>query len=138
MGERKHNGGNGKGEAAGNLPEFDVVLWGYDREQVHRCLDDMTVRLEEALRARDSVEVLQADLCEAQVEIEQLRQAAEDQPSAAGRLSKIMSVAEQLRCQAEQEAETIRERARGSRTNAGSGGRVEAPPGRPTPAVSGG
>jgi cell division septum initiation protein DivIVA len=138
MGERKHQGGKGKQQAAGNLPDFDIVLWGYDRDQVHRCLDDMTVRLEEALGQRDSVEVLQSQLCEAQLEIEQLRQAAEDEPSLVGRISKIMSVAEELRCQAEQDAEAIRAQARGKPSKLRSGTRAQAPSGQPAPAASGG
>jgi cell division septum initiation protein DivIVA len=138
MGEHKHNGGKRKAQVAGHVPDFDIVLWGYDREQVRRCLDDMTVRLEEALGRLDSVEVLQSELCDAQVEIEQLRQAAEEEPSLAGQISKIMSVAEQLRCQAEQDAEAIRAGARGNRGKARSGTRAEAHSGQPAPAASGG
>lgn len=138
MGERKNHGGRGRAQVAGHVPDFDIVLWGYDREQVHRCLDDMMARLEEAFSQRDSVEVLQSQLCEARVEIEQLRRAAEEQPSAEGRLSKIMSVAEQLRCQAEQDAEAIRAGARGKRSKSRSGSRAEARSEQPSPAASGG
>jgi cell division septum initiation protein DivIVA len=90
------------------LPDFEVVLWGYDRQQVRQCLDDMTARLEEALSQRDAVELLQAQLCEARLEIEQLRLAAEENPTAADRLSKIMMTAEELRNQAARDAEAIR------------------------------
>jgi cell division septum initiation protein DivIVA len=93
------------------VPDFDVVLWGYDRQQVRQCLDDMTARLEEALSQRDAVELLQAELCEARLEIEQLQREAEENPTAANRLSKIMMTAEELRNQAAQEAEAIRAKA---------------------------
>lgn len=100
MGERnKHDG---------IVPDFDVVLWGYDRRQVKRCLDDMTLRLEDALSKLDSVEVLQEQLSEARLELDQMRLAAEEHPSWSDRLSKIMMTAEALREQAEQEAEAIR------------------------------
>lgn len=136
-GKRKGRGGKGKGEGNGSVPDFDIVLWGYDREQVRRCLDDMTARLEVALSQLDSMEVLQSELCDAQVEIEQLRQAADEQPSLAGRISKLMSVAEQLRSQAERDADTIRATARaegrGEAPSAGSG----APAERAAPVASG-
>jgi cell division septum initiation protein DivIVA len=96
------------------VPDFDIVLWGYDRQQVRLCLDDMTARLEELLSQRDAVELLQAQLCEARVEIEQLRQAAEENPTAADRLSKIMMRAEELHNQAVREAEVIRSRGGGA------------------------
>jgi cell division septum initiation protein DivIVA len=92
----------------GLVPDFDIVLWGYDRQQVRQCLDDMTARLEEALSQRDAVELLQAELCEARLEIEQLRLAAEENPTAADRLSKIMMTAEELRTRAARDAEAIR------------------------------
>lgn len=93
------------------LPEFDVALWGYDRQQVDQCLADMTTRLEEAFRQLDSVETLQTQLCEAHVEIGQLRMAVEERPGAAERLSKVMFAAEVLRRQAAEEADAIRDRA---------------------------
>jgi cell division septum initiation protein DivIVA len=100
-----------KNNQDGLVPDFDVVLWGYDRQQVRQCLDDMTVRLEQALSQRDAVDLLQAELCEARLEIERLRQAADESPTAAARLSKIMMTAEELRERAAQDAEAIRARA---------------------------
>jgi cell division septum initiation protein DivIVA len=96
------------------VPEFDIVLWGYDRQQVQQCLDDMTTRLDDALSQRDSVELLQAQLCEARLEIDQLRLAAEENPNAAARLSKIMMTAEELRDRAAREAAATRARAGGN------------------------
>jgi hypothetical protein len=29
------------------IPEFEIALWGYDREQVDRCLYDLIARLED-------------------------------------------------------------------------------------------
>lgn len=93
----------------GLVPDFDIVLWGFDRHQVRQCLDDMTTRLEEALSQRDAVEMLQTELCEARVEIARLRRAAEDNPTAAARLSKIMMTAEELRDRAARAAGASRE-----------------------------
>lgn len=95
----------------GIVPDFDVVLWGYDRQQVQQCLDEMTLRLEDALSKLDSVEVLQSQLSEARLEADQLRLAAEENPSGSHRLSKIMMTAEALRERAEREAKAVRERA---------------------------
>jgi cell division septum initiation protein DivIVA len=100
MGDRKKHDGI--------VPDFDVVLWGYDRQQVQRCLDDMTLRLEEALSKLDSVDVLQEQLSEARLEVDQMRLAAEENPSWSDQLSKIMMTAEALRERAEQEARAIR------------------------------
>jgi cell division septum initiation protein DivIVA len=92
----------------GLVPDFDVVLWGYDRQQVQQCLDDMTVRLEEALSQRDAFEVLQSQLSEARLELDQLRLAAEEKPSWSDRLSKIMMTAEALHERAKQDADAAR------------------------------
>jgi cell division septum initiation protein DivIVA len=94
----------GRNRQDGIVPDFDVVLWGYDRRQVQQCLDDMTIRLEDALSKLDSVEVLQEQLSEARLELDQMRLAADENPSWSDRLSKIMATAEALREQAEQEA----------------------------------
>lgn len=90
------------------VPDFDVVLWGYDRAQVQRCLDDMTIRLEDALSKLDSVEVLQSQLSEVRVELDQMRMYAEENPSWSDRLSKVMKTAEALREKATQDAEAVR------------------------------
>jgi hypothetical protein len=86
------------------LPDFDLALRGYHRRQVERCVHDLSARLEAALSQLDAVEVLQAKLCEAEVEIEHLRQeiAARDagDPPYAARLAKIMEEAERLRVKA--------------------------------------
>lgn len=95
----------------GIVPDFDVVLWGYDRQQVQQCLDDMTIRLEDALGKLDAVETLQSQLAEARLELDQLRLAAEEHPSWSDRLSKIMMTAEALRERAKQDAEAARARA---------------------------
>lgn len=104
------------------IPDFEVVLWGYDRGQVERCLVDMTGRLEQALSQLDAVEVLQGQLCETQLEVDQLRLAAEERPSLANRLAEIMKTAEELHLRARQDAEAIRAGARsGARSGNGSG-----------------
>jgi hypothetical protein len=90
------------------LPDFDIVLWGYDRQQVRQCLNDMATRLGEALGELGAVEPLQAELCEARVEVERLRRAAEQDPDTADRLSKIMATAEELRDRAARDAAAIR------------------------------
>lgn len=90
------------------IPDFDVTLWGYDRGQVERCLEDLVGRLEQALVQLDAVDVLHSQLCDAHVEIDQLRFSTEarieDETSWGGRLSEIMAAAEELRARAEQEA----------------------------------
>jgi hypothetical protein len=91
----------------GIVPDFDVVLWGYDRQQVQRCLDDMTIRLERAFSQLDSVKVLQSQLAQARLELDQMRLAAEENPSWSDRLSKIMMTAEALRVRAEQDAGAV-------------------------------
>jgi cell division septum initiation protein DivIVA len=107
----RKGGKRGDDEGRSIVPDFDIVLWGYDRRQVERCLDDLSMRLEEALSQLDAVEVLQSQLCEAHVEIDQLRRNAEEHPSWVDRISKIMMTAEALRSRATQEAEAIRARA---------------------------
>jgi chromosome segregation ATPase len=86
------------------LPDFDLALRGYHRRQVERCVHDLSARLEAALSQLDAVEVLQAKLSEAEVEIEQLRHelASRDaaDPPYAARLAKIMEEAERLRVKA--------------------------------------
>jgi hypothetical protein len=104
----------------GIVPDFDVVLWGYDRRQVQRCLDDMTLRLEDALRKLDAVNVLQAQLFAARLELDEMRRAAEEHPTWSGRLSKIMKTAEALRERAEREAAAIHA---GNRARAAQGAR---------------
>lgn len=100
---------NGKSDL---VPDFEIVLWGYDRQQVERCLEDMTARLEEALCQLDGKEQLQAQLCDTQIEVDQLRQAAEERPSVANRLAALLKSAEELREQARRDAEAIRSGAR--------------------------
>jgi hypothetical protein len=95
------------------VPDFEIALWGYHRRQVDRCLADLTVRLELAHRQLDAVDLLQAQLCEAHLEIDQLRRAAEDRPSVANQLSLIMKTAEGLYEQAQREAEAVRAGANG-------------------------
>jgi len=90
------------------VPDFEIALLGYDRRQVERCLADMADRLEVALAKLDSLELLQAQLCEAYLEIDQLRLAAEERPSVANRISKLMMTAEDLYARARQEAEAVR------------------------------
>lgn len=90
------------------VPDFEIVLWGYDRREVDRCLVDMTARLEEALCRLDSMEMLAAQLTEAQLEIDQLRRSAEQRPSVANRISLILKSAEELHDQARQRAATVR------------------------------
>ncbi|MGH3680303.1 MAG: hypothetical protein ACRDT2_08640 [Natronosporangium sp.] len=110
---------NGK---QGNIPDFEIVLWGYDRGQVERCLDDLSARLEEAFCRLDSVEVLQAELCEAQLEVDQLRRCAEERPSVANRLAKLLQTAEELHTRARQDAAAIRAGGSGvARSRNGSG-----------------
>lgn len=92
------------------VPEFDVVLWGYDRGQVHRCLEDLTARLEAALSGLDSVEMLRTQLCQTQTELDQLRLSIDREPSWSHRLAEIMEEAEQLRARAEQDADEVRAR----------------------------
>lgn len=86
------------------VPEFDVVLWGYDREQVDQCLRDLIERLEVAVGQLGLVETLQAQLCEAQLEIDRLHRRQPQDPSWAPQLASIMAAAEQLRAQAAKEA----------------------------------
>lgn len=90
------------------VPDFEIALWGYDRGQVERCLADMVDRLEVALAQLDALEQLQAQLCEAHLEIDQLRSAAEQRPSVANRISSLMMIAEELYEQARREAEAVR------------------------------
>ncbi|MPZ25029.1 MAG: hypothetical protein GEV12_00890 [Micromonosporaceae bacterium] len=113
MGDR-----NGK---QGNVPDFEIVLWGYDRGQVERCLDDLTARLEEALCQLDSVEVLQTQLCDAQLEVDQLRRCAEERPSLANRLARLLQTAEELHARAQQDAAAIRAGGGVARSRNGSG-----------------
>lgn len=89
---------------ADTIPEFDIALWGYDRLQVERCLYDLTGRLEDALGRLDSVEALHQQLCDVQVELDQLRLSLEQQPHWTYQLAEIMQTAEALRGQAEQAA----------------------------------
>jgi len=100
-------------EKPAHLPDFEIALWGYHRRQVDECLTDLTVRLELAHRQLDAVDLLQAQLCEAHLEIDQLRQAAEERPSVANRLSLIMKTAEGLYERAQREAEAVRAGANG-------------------------
>jgi hypothetical protein len=102
----------------GTTPDFEVVLWGYHRGQVQRCLADMAVRLEEALGQAVAVELLQAQLCEAQLEVDQLRRAAEERPSVANQVAAILEAAQELHDRAQREAEAIRA---GARAGAGRG-----------------
>jgi hypothetical protein len=90
------------------IPDFEVTLLGYDRGQVERCLTDLTARLEEALSRAESVPALHALLCDAHLEIDQLRLAAEERPSVANQLSMIMKVAEELHEQARREVAAVR------------------------------
>ncbi|QSB13171.1 hypothetical protein JQS43_16200 [Natronosporangium hydrolyticum] len=90
------------------VPDFDVSLWGYDRHQVERCLHDLTRRLDDALTRLDSVGVLQRELCDAQIELDQLRQQMAREPHWSYRLTEIMHTAEQLR-EAAERAEYPRE-----------------------------
>lgn len=90
------------------VPDFNLVLLGYDRRQVKRCLEDMTLRLEDALSRLDAVGVLQEQLFEARLELDQMRLMAEESPSWSDRLTKIMMAAEALREQAERDASAIR------------------------------
>jgi hypothetical protein len=93
------------------VPEFDMALWGYDREQVEDCLADLATRLADAERKLSSVELLQAQLYEAQVELDQQRRGGKGQPpSFSEQLAKIMEAAEELRGQAEREAAAARSR----------------------------
>lgn len=87
-------GGHRKGK--GKEPGFDIALWGYDRRQVDRCLDDLTAQLEEVVSQLHAVDALQAQLVQANAEIGELRLAAEAQPPFSERLSGIMAAAEQL------------------------------------------
>lgn len=82
----------GKGKELG----FDIALWGYDRRQVDRYLDDLTAQLVEVTNQLQTVDALQAQLVEANAEIGELRLAAETNPAFAERLSGIMHAAEQL------------------------------------------
>lgn len=85
------------------IPDFDVSLWGYDRQQVERCLLDLTRRLDDALTRLDSIAVLQRQLCDTQIELDQLRLQMEREPHWSYRLAEIMHTAEQLREAAEQD-----------------------------------
>lgn len=87
------------------IPDFDVVLWGYDPAQVDRCVRDLTDRLEQAFARLDSVNVLHEQLCEARLELDQLRLSVTRRPSFANRLGAVMERAEQLRIRAEQAAQ---------------------------------
>lgn len=119
-GRHGRHGRNGRHEKPDLVPDFEIVLWGYHREQVERCLEDMTARLEEALCRLDGVELLQAQLCEAQIEVDLLRRAAEERPSVANRLAALLKSAEELREHARRDAEAIRSGARIAARN-GSG-----------------
>ncbi|HEY8471500.1 MAG TPA: hypothetical protein VIL37_02560 [Natronosporangium sp.] len=112
--------GDRKKKQDGVVPDFDVVLWGYDRRQVQRCLDEMTLRLEDALSKLDSVEVLQQQLSEARLELDQLRLAAEERPTWSHQLSKIMQKAEELRARAERERVRAEREAGAIRARAGA------------------
>lgn len=110
MGDQTADGG-GYG-AASMIPQFDIALWGYDREQVEECLTDLAVRLDEALGRLTSVELLQAQLYQTQEELDRLRRNS-DEPSWSVQLANIMEAAEQLRGEAEREAEAARTRSGG-------------------------
>lgn len=84
------------------LPDFEVALWGYHRQQVERCLADLTARLEDALSRGDSVPLLQQELCQTRVELDQLRKLMQREPHWSYRLAQIMKKAEQLRQEAQQ------------------------------------
>lgn len=85
----------------GSNTEFDIALWGYDRRQVDRCLDELTRQLEEALGQLQLVDDLQTQLYHAQLEIERLRhQQPDEQPPWSEQLATIMATAEHLREQA--------------------------------------
>lgn len=115
---------NDRDRKPGTTPHFEIVLWGYHRGQVERCLVDMTARLEEALGQVVAVELLQAQLCEAQLELDQLRQAAQERPSLANQLSAILEAAEELHDRARREAEAIRAGALASTRNGAGRGPV--------------
>jgi hypothetical protein len=83
------------------MPEFDIALWGYEREQVDHCLRDLTGRLEDALGRLDSVEVLHQQLCEARVELDQLQRSMEEQPHWSYQVAELLQTAEALRSEAE-------------------------------------
>jgi cell division septum initiation protein DivIVA len=104
----KGSGGKGNGGKGGKGSDFDIALRGYDRRQVDRCLDQLTSQLDEAVSQLETVEVLQAQLCQAQVEIEQLRHYARDNVPWSERLGTIMAAAEQLWRRAAQDADAIR------------------------------
>lgn len=91
--------------------EFDLALWGYDRNQVDRCLEDLTARLEEALSQLTLVEALQVQLGQARLELDQLRQRQVADPVWNERLATIMAAAEQLWDQATRDADAIRAQA---------------------------
>lgn len=124
-GKNGKNGKHGKhpkdGKRDSTIPDFEIVLWGYDRGQVERSLDDLSQRLEEALCRLDSVEVLQAQLCEAQQEVDQLRRCAEERPSVANRLAKLLQTAEELHARARQDAAAIRAGGDGATTRSPNG-----------------
>lgn len=100
-------------------PQFDVTVWGYDRQQVDQTLQDLAARLADADRQLQSVRQLRAQLAQAQWEIERLRERAEHPPGWSHRLAEIMATAEQLRDQATRDAEEIRERAHAQARKAG-------------------
>lgn len=87
------------------VPDFEIVLWGYDPGQVDRCLREMSVRLDEALSRLESVNLLHEQLTRARLELDQLRVAAARRPSFTNRLAAVMEHAERLRSQAERAAQ---------------------------------
>lgn len=87
-------GGRGKGRD--DQVDFDIALWGYDRRQVDRYIDDLTAQLAEAWSQLDTMDVLQAHLAQAHAQIGELRLTATAPPGFAERLSEIMHAAEQL------------------------------------------
>jgi cell division septum initiation protein DivIVA len=86
------------------MPEFDLALWGYHRGQVDRCLEDLSVRLEDALGRLSAVEALHAQLSEVTLELDQLRRSVPERERWAERLAAIMAAADG-------EADEIRARA---------------------------
>lgn len=86
------------------VPQFDIALWGYDREQVEECLMDLAGRLEDALVRLDAAELLHAQLTDAQKELAHLRRNREE-PTWSVQLAEIMKTAEGLRRRAGQHAD---------------------------------
>jgi cell division septum initiation protein DivIVA len=97
------------------MPEFDLALWGYHRGQVDRCLEDLSVRLEDALGRLSAVEALHAQLSEVTLELDQLRRSVPERERWAERLAAVMAAADEQaaaqRAQAQREADEIRARA---------------------------